>query len=117
MDIFITQLSNGLAIGSIYALVALGYTMVYGILRLINFAHGDLFTIGAYFGLTILVSFALQGNVSPLIIPWILIIMAAIGVAIIGFLLERVAYRPCVMPTGSRRWFRRSARRSSLPMR
>ncbi|MBB3809274.1 branched-chain amino acid ABC transporter permease [Pseudochelatococcus contaminans] len=94
MDIFITQLSNGLAIGSIYALVALGYTMVYGILRLINFAHGDLFTIGAYFGLTILVSFALQGNVSPLIIPWILIIMAAIGVAIIGFLLERVAYRP-----------------------
>lgn len=94
MDVFLTQLSNGLALGSIYALIALGYTMVYGILRLINFAHGDLFTIGGYFGFTILLSFGLQGHVSPLIIPWILIIMAACGVGVIGVALERVAYRP-----------------------
>lgn len=94
MDGFITQLSNGLALGSIYALVALGYTMVYGILRLINFAHGALFTVGAYLGFSILFDFALQGNVSPLIIPWILIIPAACGVGFIGVALERVAYRP-----------------------
>ncbi len=48
MELFIQQLTNGLAVGGIYALIALGYTMVYGVLKLINFAHGDLFTIGAY---------------------------------------------------------------------
>jgi len=94
MDLFFTQLFNGLAIGSIYALIALGYTMVYGILRLINFAHGHLFTIGAYFGLTILTSFALRDWVGVLIIPFILALMAAGLVGLIGYLLERVAYRP-----------------------
>ena len=54
MEQFFQQLLNGLAVGGIYALVALGYTMVYGVLKLINFAHGDLFTIGAYLGLTLL---------------------------------------------------------------
>ena len=53
MEQFFQQLLNGLAVGGIYALVALGYTMVYGVLKLINFAHGDLFTIGAYLGLKI----------------------------------------------------------------
>ncbi len=48
MDTFVQQLINGLTIGSIYALIALGYTMVYGILRLINFAHGDIYMVGAY---------------------------------------------------------------------
>ena len=52
MEFFVQQLLNGLAVGGIYALVALGYTMVYGVLKLINFAHGDLFAIGAYLGLT-----------------------------------------------------------------
>ncbi|HKY05872.1 MAG TPA: branched-chain amino acid ABC transporter permease, partial [Blastocatellia bacterium] len=50
MDTFIQQLINGLTIGSIYALIALGYTMVYGILRLINFAHGDIYMVGAFAG-------------------------------------------------------------------
>ena len=54
MEQFFQQLTNGLAVGGIYALIALGYTMVYGVLKLINFAHGDLFTIGAYLGLTLL---------------------------------------------------------------
>ena len=61
MEQFFQQLLNGLAVGGIYALVALGYTMVYGVLKLINFAHGDLFTIGAYLGLTLLVSCNLSG--------------------------------------------------------
>ena len=53
MEQFFQQVTNGLAVGSIYALIALGYTMVYGVLRLINFAHGDLFTYGAYLGMTL----------------------------------------------------------------
>ena len=57
MDIFFQQLINGLTIGSLYALVALGYTMVYGVMKLINFAHGDLVAFSAYVGLTILTQF------------------------------------------------------------
>lgn len=59
MEQFFQQLTNGLAIGGIYALIALGYTLVYGVLKLINFAHGDLFTIGAFLGLSLLASFSL----------------------------------------------------------
>ncbi len=94
MGDFIQQLINGLAVGSIYALVALGYTMVYGILKLINFAHGDLFTIGAYLGLTLLVSAGLSGALPVELALLVVFIMVAVFVAIIGFALERVAYRP-----------------------
>jgi len=54
--LFLEQLLNGLTVGSVYAVVALGYTMVYGVLRLINFAHGELFMLGAYVGFTLLVA-------------------------------------------------------------
>ena len=65
MEEFILQLGNGLAVGGIYALIALGYTMVYGVLKLINFAHGDLFTLGSYLGLTALLPLGVAGgNVS-----------------------------------------------------
>ena len=67
MEQFLQQLLNGLAVGGIYALVALGYTMVYGVLKLINFAHGDLFTIGAYLGLTLLVSCNMAGALNPVL--------------------------------------------------
>ena len=80
--------------GGIYALVALGYTMVYGVLKLINFAHGDLFTIGAYLGLTLLVSCNLAGVLPPVVAVLAVFIMVGIMVAIIGCLLERAAYRP-----------------------
>ena len=66
MEQFFQQLTNGLAVGGIYALIALGYTMVYGVLKLINFAHGDLFTLGAYLGLTLLTSMALTNHLGPL---------------------------------------------------
>ncbi len=94
MGDFVQQLINGLAVGSIYALVALGYTMVYGILKLINFAHGDLFTIGAYFGLTLLVSVGLAGALPVPVAIFLVFVMVAVLVAFMGFLLERVAYRP-----------------------
>ena len=94
MEQFFQQLLNGLAVGGIYALVALGYTMVYGVLKLINFAHGDLFTIGAYLGLTLLVSCNLAGVLPPVVAVLAVFIMVGIMVAIIGCLLERAAYRP-----------------------
>lgn len=94
MEQFFQQLLNGLAVGGIYALVALGYTMVYGVMKLINFAHGDLFTIGAYLGLTLLVTRNLAGALGPLPAVLAVFVMVALLVALIGCLLERVAYRP-----------------------
>ncbi|MDL2330175.1 branched-chain amino acid ABC transporter permease [Desulfosarcina sp. OttesenSCG-928-A07] len=94
MEEFFQQLTNGLAVGGIYALIALGYTMVYGILRLINFAHGDLFTLGAYLGFTLLVSWGLSGVLGGLAVAGVLILFAMGLVAIAGCLLERIAYRP-----------------------
>ena len=94
MEQFFQQLLNGLAVGGIYALVALGYTMVYGVLKLINFAHGDLFTIGAYLGLTLLASCNLSGMLPLPLAVLTVFVMVALLVALIGFLLERAAYRP-----------------------
>ncbi len=94
MEQFFQQLTNGLAVGGIYALIALGYTMVYGVLKLINFAHSDLFTLGAYLGLTLLTSLLLTDRVGPF---WGVVILAALVVgliALVGALLDRVAYRP-----------------------
>jgi branched-chain amino acid transport system permease protein len=91
---FIQQMINGITIGAFYSLVALGYTMVYGVLKLINFAHGDLFMWGAYLGLTGLnVLLALLAQASAwAILPAVTIVMAT--VALVGVLVERVAYRP-----------------------
>jgi branched-chain amino acid transport system permease protein len=83
---FLQQLINGLQLGFVYALIALGYTMVYGIVRLINFAHGDVFMVGAYLGFFALASWHL---------PWPLaVVVAMAGCAALGVLIERVAYRP-----------------------
>lgn len=94
MELFFQQLTNGLAVGGIYALIALGYTMVYGVLKLINFDHSDLFTLGAYLGLTLLTSLGLMGHVGPLVGTITLAIMVMGLVAMVGALLDRVAYRP-----------------------
>ncbi len=94
MEVFIQQLTNGLAVGGIYALIALGYTMVYGVLKLINFAHGDLFALGAYLGFTLLVSFGLTGAIGTMPAILVCLVLVAGLSALAGFLLERVAYRP-----------------------
>jgi branched-chain amino acid transport system permease protein len=94
MDQFLQQAINGLAVGAIYALIALGYTMVYGVLRLINFAHGDLFTLGAYLGLTILSSVSLHEILGPVAGLLLLALMVMGLVAIAGAMLDRAAYRP-----------------------
>jgi branched-chain amino acid transport system permease protein len=93
MDTFVQQLINGLTIGSIYALIALGYTMVYGILRLINFAHGDIYMAGAYAGFFIATGFGFA--VSPSVLAFVVTLVGAMIIAaIIGMIVERFAYRP-----------------------
>ena len=93
MDIFLQQLINGLTVGSLYALVALGYTMVYGVMKLINFAHGDLVALSAFAGLTIYVEIFGEGKNSLFIVLSVFVITALI-IAFVGVLLERLAYRP-----------------------
>ncbi len=90
--ILLQQILNGLTIGAVYALIALGYTMVYGILQMINFAHGEVFMIGAYVGMTVLLM-AGPGSGGVL---WLTAAMAAAAVAccLLGLMMERVAYRP-----------------------
>jgi len=94
-DTFLQQVFNGLVLGSLYALIALGYTMVYGIVNLINFAHGDVLMVGA---LTALSAITLAHATLPELPGWGLLILgmaAAIGVCIVlSLLIERVAYRP-----------------------
>lgn len=83
---FIQQLINGLNVGSIYALIALGYTMVYGIVKLINFAHGDILMLGAYFGFFALTTFN---------VPFGLAIVVSMALsAIVGMSIDRLAYKP-----------------------
>ena len=93
MDTFVQQLINGLTIGSIYALIALGYTMVYGILRLINFAHGDIYMLGAYSGYFIAqwLGFGAEPSIMSLAVTLVGSMLVA---ALIGMAIERFAYRP-----------------------
>jgi branched-chain amino acid transport system permease protein len=93
VDIFLQQLINGLTLGSIYALVALGYTMVYGILGLINFAHGEVVMIGALSSLTVIRLLENSGLPGPVIVL-IGLLAAALVCMALGFTIERIAYRP-----------------------
>ena len=93
MEVFLQQLVNGITWGSVYALIALGYTMVYGILRLINFAHGDVFMLGAFFAYY--VAHRLNVPLEPSAWKAVAVLVAAMaGAGIVGFLIERFAYRP-----------------------
>lgn len=96
MRIFLEQFLNGLTIGSFYALVALGYSMVYGVMKLINFAHGDLFALGSYLGYTVLVIGA--GWITQVLGVWggvaVALTAAMLGIGIAGLVVERIAYRP-----------------------
>ena len=94
---FLQQLINGLTLGSIYGLIAIGYTMVYGIIGMINFAHGDVFMVGSITTFIVLLMFALTGGSGPFAIALALALVIAISMAVaatFNWTIERVAYRP-----------------------
>src|SRR5271168_4029090 len=91
---FLQQLINGLTLGSVYGLIAIGYTMVYGIIGMINFAHGEIFMIGAFI---VIISFAVLGSIGITSAALLLMITLLISLSITGIYgwsIERVAYRP-----------------------
>lgn len=94
MEIALQQLVNGLTVGAFYALIALGYTMVYGIIRLINFAHGDIYAVGAFLGLSMYGLLALLHVENAMLTTLLALIVSMAGTGLLGMALYRVAYRP-----------------------
>src|SRR6187455_2006020 len=99
METLLQQIINGVSLGASYALIALGYTMVYGVLRLINFAHGDVFMIGAFVGAYMArwLNPPTEAQPSPEQFLWqavVGVIVAMVVCGAVGFVIERVAYRP-----------------------
>ena len=94
MEYFAQQLINGLTLGSIYGLIAIGYTMVYGIIGMINFAHGEVFMIGAFVALIAFMAIVATGIAFVPIILLIMLATAMIFTAAYGWTVERIAYRP-----------------------
>lgn len=90
----VQQLFNGLSLGAIYALIAIGYTMVYGIIGMINFAHGEIYMIGAYTGLVTLSAIGVGSGLPVILIVLIMLIVAALVTAVYGYTVEKVAYAP-----------------------
>lgn len=93
---FFAELVSGITVGMVYALIALGYTMVYGVLKLLNFAHGDVYMIGAYIGFFVMNALGSPSNPIVPIVPLIMLAFAAsmIGCGLLGVVIERFAYRP-----------------------
>ncbi len=91
---FIQQLLNGLTIGSTYALIAIGYTMVYGIIGMINFAHGEIYMIGSYVGFMIITALMMMGIQTPVLLITAAFIVSILITSCYGWSIERVAYRP-----------------------
>lgn len=97
MDYFLQQLINGVTLGSIYGLIAIGYTMVYGIIGMINFAHGDIFMVGSFIALVLIVALGITAATPVLLMVLALALVLVIAMALTavwGWTVERVAYRP-----------------------
>ncbi|HWM31866.1 MAG TPA: branched-chain amino acid ABC transporter permease LivH, partial [Methyloceanibacter sp.] len=97
MEYFLQQLINGLTLGSIYGLIAIGYTMVYGIIGMINFAHGDIFMVGSFIALMAILVLGVTAGTPIVILLLALVVILAIAMTINGvwgWALERLAYRP-----------------------
>lgn len=94
MQELLQQLVNGITWGSIYSLIALGYTMVYGILRFINFAHGDVYMVGAYVAYYLVAAFGMSGGGATPLAALLIILGAMAGAALLGVIIERLAYKP-----------------------
>ena len=95
MEYFLQQLINGVTLGSIYGLIAIGYTMVYGIIGMINFAHGDIFMIGAFGALIVFLILAAAFYSVPVVVALlIMMIVAMLLTSLYNWTIEKVAYRP-----------------------
>jgi branched-chain amino acid transport system permease protein len=96
LDLLPQTLINGLTLGSVYALIALGYSMVYGILRLLNFAHGDIYAVGAYlgYGVYVLLAVELAGLLPAAAVIALMLVVAMVGAGAASIAVERFAYRP-----------------------
>lgn len=101
MDTFVQQTINGLTLGAVYALIALGYSMVYGVLKLLNFAHGDVYMVGAFIGYGMMQWLGFRGPDgiwAPVLGTWfvlaVVLVVAMAGTAVLGVAIERFAYRP-----------------------
>jgi len=97
MEYFLQQLINGLTLGSIYGLIAIGYTMVYGIIGMINFAHGDIFMVGAFISLMMILALGLTASAGlafMLLALFIVLVVAMVFTSVWGWTVERLAYRP-----------------------
>src|SRR5215470_9406431 len=95
MEVFVQQLINGITLGSIYGLIAIGYTMVFGIIGMVNFAHGDVFMVSAFIGLiAYLIITAWLGITSPVIALVVILAAAMALTSLVNWAIERIAYRP-----------------------
>ena len=94
MEYFLQQLINGLTLGSIYGLIAIGYTMVYGIIGMINFAHGDIFMVGAFIALIAFLTLVAMGITAVPLALFLVLLIAMALTSLYGWTVERVAYRP-----------------------
>ncbi|MBQ7625835.1 MAG: high-affinity branched-chain amino acid ABC transporter permease LivH [Rhodocyclaceae bacterium] len=94
LPLFIQQLFNGLSLGAIYALIAIGYTMVYGIIGMINFAHGEIYMVGAYVGLVAVTAIGTQSGLPIWLIIAVMLVLSVTVTGVYGFAVERIAYRP-----------------------
>src|SRR3972149_818652 len=96
MSELLQQIVNGISLGSIYALIALGYTMIYGILRFINFAHGDVFMVGAFSGyyLAMVFGFSSATGAVSLLLALLVLVCSMVICSVLGFTIEKLAYKP-----------------------
>jgi len=95
MEVFVQQLINGLTLGSIYGLIAIGYTMVYGIIGMVNFAHGDVFMVSAFISLITYLILTTWLGISSIALAWFLLLMdAMMSPSTVNWTTDRVAYRP-----------------------
>src|SRR5207342_1086536 len=94
MEYFVQQLINGITLGSIYGLIAIGYTMVYGIIGMINFAHGDIFMVGGFIALIAFLTLLAIGLTSVPLALFLVLLIAMALTALYGWAVERIAYRP-----------------------
>jgi branched-chain amino acid transport system permease protein len=94
MEYFVQQLINGITLGSIYGLIAIGYTMVYGIIGMINFAHGDVFMVGAFLALIAFLALVAMGLTAIPLALFLVLLIAMALTSLYGWTVERLAYRP-----------------------